>query len=100
MKGTERMDDSLKKWLENALAQYDKIIFLYQPSRKLCIELGTVLLKEKRKVLLLTDIEALDFACDQRKLSEEECNQLLELYFSYSFSDHFVFLTDQKRFPW
>lgn len=100
MKGTEGMDDSLKKCMENALANYDRVVFLYQSSKELCIELRTVLKKEKRKILLLTDTEAPDFPCDQRELSEEECGQLSELYFSYSFSDHFIFMTDQKKFPW
>lgn len=94
------MDDSFKKWLENALMHYDRVVFLYRLSKESCIELRTILKEEKRKVLLLTDTETLDFPCSQRKLCEEECRQLLELYLSYSFSDHFIFLTDQKKFPW
>lgn len=94
------MDDSLKKCMENALAHYDRVLFLYQSSKELCIELRTVLKREKRKILVLTDTEAPDFSYDQRKLSEEECRQLSELYFTYSFSDHFIFLTDQKNLPW
>ena len=94
------MSDSLIKGLENALAQYDKVVFIYQLSQELCIELRTILKKEKRKLLLLTDTEAPVFPCDQRRLCKEECRWLLELYFSYSFSDRFIFLTDQEKFPW
>lgn len=94
------MEYSLKIWLEDALAHYDRVVFLYQLSRESCIELMAVLKKEKRKLLLLTDMKTSDFPCDQRKLCEDECRWLLELYFSYSFADHFVFLTDQKKFPW
>lgn len=38
MKGTDGMDDSLKKRLEDALTHYDRVIFLYQPSEELYIE--------------------------------------------------------------
>lgn len=94
------MDASFIKWLKNALAQYDKVVFLYRVSEELCIELKTVLKKEKRKLLLLTDVEIPDCSCSQRKLGEEERGWLLELYFSYSFADNFVFLTDKEKFPW
>lgn len=94
------MNDTLKKRLETALAHYDKVIFLYQLSQESCIELSTILSKEQRNLLLLTEAEAPSFPCDQRKLCEEECRQLLELYLSYSFSDRFVLLTDLKKFPW
>ena len=33
------MDDSFKKWLENALAHYDRVVFLYHLSKESCIEL-------------------------------------------------------------
>lgn len=94
------MDDSLKKYMENALKRYDRVVFLYQSSKELCLELRAVLKKKKRKILLLTDIGAPDFPCMQRKLCKEECGQLMELYFSYCFSDHFIFLTDQEELPW
>lgn len=94
------MDASFKKSLENALKHYDKVIFLYQPSKELCTELRTILKNEKRNLLLLTTAEAPDFPCDQRKLQEEECRWLLDLYFSYSFSDRFIFLTEQRNYPW
>ena len=100
MKVAEGMDDSLKKWLKNALAHYDRVVFLYQSSKELYSELRTILKKEKRKILLLSDTETSDYPCGQRKLCQEECRQILELYFSYSFSDHFIFLTDQKKLPW
>lgn len=100
MKGTNGMEDSFEKWLENALAHYDKVIFLYQFSEESCAELGTILKAEKRKLLLVTDLEAPEFPCDQRTLCGEECNRLLQLYLSYSFSNRFVLLTDQKGFPW
>lgn len=94
------MDASFIKWLENALAQYDRVVFLYQPSKELCIELRTILERDGRKFLLLTDVETHDFSCSQKELCETECRWLLELYFSYSFADNFVFLTDQEKFPW
>lgn len=94
------MDHSFEKWLENALAHYDRVVFLYQPSQESCVELEGILRKEKRKLLLLTDLEAPDFPCNQRRLCGDECRCLLELYFSYSFADHFIFLTDQKKLPW
>lgn len=94
------MEDSLKEWLENALAYYDKVVFLYQLSETSCTELRTILKREKRKILLLTEIDTPDFPCNQRKLSREECSWLLEMYFSYSFADRFIFLTEQKNFPW
>ncbi len=100
MKGTEYMDDYFKEWLENALVHYDRVVFLYQPSEALSIELMTILHKEKRKILLLTDMGAMDFPCSQRKLTASECRWLLELYLSYNFADNFIFLTDQKKFPW
>lgn len=100
MKVTNSMDDFFDKQLENALAHYDKVIFLYQLSEESYSELRTILRAERRKLLLLTDMEAPDFPYDQKKLCEEECGRLLELYLSYSFSDHFIFLTDQKDFPW
>lgn len=100
MKGTDDMDYSIKKWLGNALADYDRVVFLYQLSQESCAELKKILRDEKRKLLLLTDAEAPDFPCDQRRMHEEECRCLLELYFSYSFADNFIFLTDQKNFPW
>ncbi len=91
---------SLKKSLENALKHYERVIFLYQPSKELCTELRTILKKEKKGILLLTATEIPDFPCDQRKLQEDECKSLMELYFTYSFSNHFIFLTDQNEFPW
>lgn len=94
------MDDSFKKWLEHVLAHYDRVVFLYQLSPESCAELSAFLKRERRELLLITDPEAPDFPCSQRKLREEECSWLLELYVSYSFSDHFIFLTDQKKFPW
>lgn len=100
MNGTNNMDDSFKEWLENALAHYDKVVFLYQPSKELCIELNSILKKEKKKFLLLTDIITPNFPCSERRLCEEECRWLLELYFSYCFADNFILLTDQARFPW
>lgn len=100
MKGTNGMDDSFEKWLENALAHYEKVIFLYQFPEESCAELRTILKAEKRRILLLMDMETPDFPCDQRTLCGEECNRLLELYLSYSFSNRFVLLTDQKGFPW
>lgn len=93
------MDDSFKNWLEGALAHYDKVVFLYHLSKELCIKLKTILKKEKRKFLLLTDMETLDFPCDQRKLCGEEGRQLLELYFSYCFADNFILLTGRNEFP-
>lgn len=94
------MEDSFKKWLENTLACYDRVVFLYQLSEESCAELRAILKKEKRKFLLLAEIDISDFPCSQRRLCEEECRWLLELYFSYRFADHFIFLTDQKKFPW
>ena len=94
------MADLFENWLENALADYRKVVFLYQPSESLCIGLEAILKKEKKKLLLLTSMESLNFSCSQRRLSEEECMQLLKLYFTYSFSDRFVLLTDRKMFPW
>lgn len=94
------MDHSFEKWLGNTLAHYDRVVFLYQLSRESCAELMRILRKEKRNFLLLTDIEAPDFLCDQRRLCEDECRYLLKLYFSYSFADNFIFLTDHKEFPW
>lgn len=99
MKGTGNMDDSFKKWLESALAHYDKVVFLYHLSKELCIELKTILKKEKKNFLLLTDMETPDCPCDQRKLREEECRWLLELYFSYCFADNFILLTGRNEFP-
>lgn len=100
IKGTHSMDDSFENWLQYILADYDKVVFLYHLSEVSCIDLQTILKKEKRKLLLLTDTEAPDFPCNQRMLSEEECRRLLELYFTYSFADRFIFLTDRKVFPW
>ncbi len=94
------MDGFLKNWLENALIYYAKVVFLYQPSEALCIELRTILHKEKRKILLLTDMETMDFPCSQRRLAASECRWLLQLYLSYNFADNFIFLTDQKKLPW
>lgn len=99
MKGAGNMDDSFKKWLEEALAHYDKVVFLYHLSKELCIKLKMILKKEKRKFLLLTDMETWDFPCDRRKLCGEECRRLLELYFSYCFADNFILLTEQDEFP-
>lgn len=94
------MDDSFIDWLKDILAQYDRVVFLYRLSGESCAELRTILKKEKRKLLLLTDMEALPFSCDQRKLCGDECGRLLERYLSYNFSDRFILLTDWKEFPW
>lgn len=100
MEGIGGMEDSLKRWLEDALVHYDRVVFLYQFSQASCIGLRRILKKEQRKILLLTDTEVFGFTCSQRTLCEEECRGLLELYFSYCFADNFIFLTDQKEFPW
>lgn len=94
------MEDTLEKWLESVLKHYDKVVFLYRISEELYIELRKTLKKEKRKFLLLTDMDNLEFPCSQRRLCENECKWLLELYSSYRFADHFIFLTDQVKFPW
>lgn len=94
------MECSIKKWLGDALADYDRVVFLYQLSQESYTELRRILRGEKGKLLLLTDVEISNLPCDQRRLCEEECRYLLELYFSYSFADNFIFLTDQKNFPW
>lgn len=94
------MNASFNNQLETALTQYDKVVFLYRLSQESCTELRMILKKGKQKILLLTDWKTPDFPCDQRRLNENECRYLLELYLSYSFSDRFVLLTDQNNFPW
>lgn len=84
--------------LEQDIDKYDKILFFEEDEVLIIFCCLQITIKTQQKILILTQK---DFGADTenfifRKVTKKEAEKISELYFTYEFSDKFLFVSRKK----
>lgn len=86
--------------LERILDEYDKVIFFdCDIEIKGAFEKSEILNNINKKVCIISEnMNLYSENFEQLKISEEEKNFLLDLYYTYEFSDKFLIISNDEKF--